>query len=439
MRWRTDVIPPHVVDHIGFCLTKDDVLALNSSIDRRISNANCYDVAELPFRVGLTKATLVEQPEVKGRLSVTYRNFLRDYDAEPGTKIRVGQVEGEILEIRPWAGLVVAPGGPAMARLSWSDPAGEWKSGIVLSDDTWQALDAQTAVYFAWRSSAAEAVASAQAGETQLPQARWGVVDGQEVSWIGSLLPGSGLELSDGTTVTLLEAPEEQAGSATSIQVEIVHDGKTERRAVSADEADPLIRFEDPASHPRLFVVYGWADNRAEARYLERGLPHTTAALDGGFDWRPAPNGPALRLDQVMQAAAYAEPGMSSSYEAVVRVAERTLSVREKERYYLGEACVEFEADVTPPVHDYALTIIREGFREAVAVRSGEILSRNGWKLVLPKSRYDTQKDVKIEVSDERAMYLLYGGLALFTIGGVTMTVAGPLARALRRRPCGDG
>ncbi len=146
-----DTNPRRLAGHIGLSMSKDDILALDPSFrNRQLSSSARYDVAELPFAIGLNGVTTLEAAKVTGRLRVTFRNHVREHEARQGTKVQIGKDEGEILEVRPWSGIVSAPGGPAMVQFSWVNPSGEWKSGLVLSDDTCQTLDARTAVYFAW-------------------------------------------------------------------------------------------------------------------------------------------------------------------------------------------------------------------------------------------------------------------------------------------------
>ncbi len=282
-------------------------------------------------------------------------------------------------------------------------------------------------------------MASLRAGMSPLPQARWGVVDGSEVNWIGSLLPGSGVELNDGTSVTLMAVTKEEPGGAPCVAVDIVRGGKTERRKVQVDEADPLIRFEDPAHHSRIFAVYGWAQSRAEVLYLESGAPVATGSIDAGFDWRPAPDGPAIRLDNVLDAAAYAAPGDSALYEAIVRIPGRTIAVCERNAYFLGEARLDFLVDVVPAEFDYALNVTRDGQRQALVLRSGQTTSLDGWKMFIPHSRYATDSAVSFWVTDERSRRALHIGGLMSVLGGAGLFIGAVrrLGRGKRSLPSG--
>lgn len=425
-------VQPRAIGTITQFLSKDEVLSLNSSMFDRIASERCFVAAQLPFSIALNTITEVEPPKAAGRLTVKYRKTLRVCEARAGTPIRVGPDEGEVVEVRPWSGIVPVPGASPMLQFSWSDSSGKWSSGMVMSDEGWQPLDADTAVYFAWRTSLDAAKASVAAGKSQLPQPRWGVAGEDEVNWIGSLLPGSGIELNDGTSVTLLEAATDGADGGSRIVVEIDRGGAAERRTIRADTEDPIVRFENPASFRHVFAVYGWAPGRAEARYFEPGSPIATANLEVGYDWRPLPEAPSIRLDQVLDAAAYAAPGESSQYEAVVRIAGRTVAVKEGSNYSLGEASLGFEAEVAPGLLEYDLAISQDGQRRKELLLSGRSVFIDGWRLKSIPHRGGSLKEAVFWMNDVRAFFLFILGVVTTALGLIGIAVV--LVRLLRSR-----
>ncbi|MBX7258300.1 MAG: hypothetical protein K1Y02_18195 [Candidatus Hydrogenedentes bacterium] len=443
--WRTSNYPgsKRLVGNLGLSMSKDDVLSLCQSVNStQVFSNELYDIAELPFSVKLDRAKEIESKKVAGRLGVMVRNkdvkaygghqFAggRAMEAVPGTKFEVGPEDGEILEVRPWSGIVSAPGGEPMAEVFYLD-ASEHGQRVVLTGDSCHIFDSETAVYFAWRSTREEALAAVQAGAAQLPQARWGIDDGKEVTWIESLLPGSGVELENGVYAMLVSVPKVQPGEAPSIVVETVREGKKQRRQLRAGESDDLIRFEDPLGRPRVFALFGWGQNRAEALYLENGVPVGTYSL-GAQNWCPKPGGPSIRIGEALEGGAYASPGSTSSYEVGIRVGDREFYVREGETYNSGDGVFEFDAEVTPAVYDYDLTVTRDGTRQTKSVRSGGTLTEAGWELTVSRSESSTADAVSVEVVNVAMRNLLFLGAGLAVLGCVCLIAVAARAGARR-------
>ena len=138
---------------------------------------------------------------------------------------------------------------------------------------------------------------------------RWGVLAGEGLNWMGSLLPGTGIELSDGGSVTLVEFDETREGedgrTGRAILVEIVKDGDTTRRWVRANvgEDGDLVRFDCPEGLDALFVVYAWRDGAATVAGYVSGEPRGVAELELDQQWRPEDCDYEIRLDGLLGAA----------------------------------------------------------------------------------------------------------------------------------------
>ena len=168
-----------------------------------------YDVRRLPFAIEFSRLRVVVPSSTENFLNVLLPGqptpTRTPVSVGDSVTLPVGQVT--ISSIRPWVGLMRHPAGAPMANVAVCGADGRWIENLLLGNGSWIRLGSNLALHMVWSPSDEAARAAIATSETasQTESARWGAVDGGGVNWLDSMAPGSGLALSDGTTVTLMQ------------------------------------------------------------------------------------------------------------------------------------------------------------------------------------------------------------------------------------------
>ncbi|MBI4559522.1 MAG: hypothetical protein HY706_18190 [Candidatus Hydrogenedentes bacterium] len=270
----------------------------------------------------------------------------------PGTRLSLGGEPVEVRGIRAWSGLLRDPRGSPMAEVSLRIGDGVWQEHVFLKSGEWMRLMPNFAAYFAWVESRGEAESRIVKDGTGLESARWGVVEGEAVNWFDSFAPGTGLELADGSTITLLafnDAHPTSAGPTPAIRVSISRDGDAEESWVTANDpkSHPKVWFEYFARLPVLCRLFAWEDGRVLAAAQSDRYRGDAVELVSGSKPTVRAAGYELRLDQVAQGALPVFPDESTAKEIILSLPERELHVREGEAVTWDDYRIEFIPGVT--------------------------------------------------------------------------------------------
>ena len=303
------------------------------------------------------------------------------------------EVEGasiEVASIRNWSGLLRMPQGRPMANVALERGEEEPAEGLILSADAWTPAGDDMVLLLRWFESEQVAREALGSGLKDLRAARWGVVEGDSVHWFESFAPGSGVDLSDGASVTLLRAGArfvESVGRLPALLVCIERDGERDERWVLVNrgaEGD-LVLFEDLARREWVVLLAAWRDGLALVRAVHNGQPEAIQVIDEGRACALGAAGRALRLDQVMGTAAVVFPGDSTAFEAVLDAPDRTLRVREGEAVRYGDTRLTFDRDERPAVVRYTFSRAAPGPERpfAFSLDAGQSVHYEGWRCLL--------------------------------------------------------
>ncbi len=392
-----------------------------------------YDVASLPFAIAIVGANLEADREVGGTLIVFSADSETRVSAESGRNVSVGGEEFTIGAVRPWSGLVHAPGNPPMAELTLfagDESAGAAGNTYFVPDGAWIRANNETALHFRWVASANDSEQAMDEGWRR-GMARWGIVSEEQGEWLTTFQPGSGLITADGSSVVLLQRNGAHAGpggTTSAIEVAIETLEGVERRWVRANETVPgfPVRYENLPEMPRVLHVIAWEPGRATVFPAMHGARGEPAVLERGETWVGA--GLKLRLDDVQPSATAVKPDASSQFEIVLEGRDREFAVPESGPVHIASSSVRFEAHVQPATVSYQVAIYRHGQEQPEMLDLGPATALNldGWQVQQDANRH-TSADLAVLRLRKRSP-----GSA--TIAGISMCIAATLLFLTTRR-----
>ncbi|MCP4643172.1 MAG: hypothetical protein GY851_22180 [bacterium] len=352
-------------------------------LDARLS----YDVAHLPFEISLESQTVLRESVPRDTIRVGGPGGGYEKQIRAGQQVTLGDTSVTVSAIRTWSGLLEYPDGAPMTELSVRVGDGDWLEHVFVASGNWLLLDEGVAIRFVRHADEDAEVPSADVVLPGDESAQWGLVQSDEVHWLKSLLPGTGVETEQGVTAVLLEYDparmDEEGREAAAIRVAI-RDGEAVSRQwyfANADSEEGPIRFLHPARFPWVFLVHAMDDAAATVTAFRDGAKTGQKRLELGEMWRLDVGFVAVRMDGVSSAALPVSADSSTTFEAVLEDSGRRWRVREGASTWLGENVVEFEREADPPEVAYDLAIHDPARGEPVRFRlgPGEAFEYGAW------------------------------------------------------------
>lgn len=272
---------------------------------------------------------------------VLIANTGETYPLETGEQLSLNEIEFDVIAIRPWSGLVRTGGGLPMASVSVRVGDAAWAENLFLADGVWVAVGDRVSLVLRWHDSTDEARAAAAEAFDPVAGARWGVDDGGAMQWLTSFEPGTGIELRDGSVVTLLSLGRQDEMPALEVSV---RRGDAESKQIVTPEsgAGEFIQFEVPGLREYVVRLHAWRDGAAFVRVHDAGKEPQATELRAGEALNAGPL--RLRLEQVMRNATPVTPGESTVQEVVLESPNTRIRVREGEAVRHGDALLRFYA-----------------------------------------------------------------------------------------------
>ncbi len=302
------------------------------------------------FRVTLDEIRFEDAGTPTGTLTISQYGEDTEIALSPGRTFSLDGTTVTALALRLYVGLWPDPTGVPMAGVSVR-LRDLWIENLLVQSKQWLRLEDGPAVRFLWCGNEEEARRHVAAGRPGIESARWGVHDGGRTHWFGSFVPGAGVELSDGTIVTLVALDE------AAIELDVSGPAGATRRRIQANTDDPLAVLEYPAFNADLLLLYAWEDGGALAAYLPKDGDSAHVQLAAGEEWAPEAGGIAVRLEQVSRAAVPVEAGQSAIFEALLQVGSSRVRVRQGEAVRVGDALLRFNIQEGPLFAHYGMTL----------------------------------------------------------------------------------
>jgi len=261
---------------------------------------------------------------------------IRSDDGESTIPIALGQSVTlntsafDVAGIRPWAGLLHRPPGLPMLNVAVQPPHAKWIENIFVEHGSARILTPDIAVH----------VATGDQSTTSSP-ARWGIIEGDRTHWFSSFVPGTGLDLADGTAVTLLARQ-----PSARILVEFDANGVKSKDWIDANQYRPgdQIRYEDADAVPFRLEINPVADASFWVSLVEGDLERWSRPTGIGLMLVDEDFGISVRIDQNEPEAVALFADESPWLEVVMSNASHVVRIREGEAVRVGETTVAFEA-----------------------------------------------------------------------------------------------
>ena len=342
----------------------------NPAVRGRLGSETRFDAARLPFSLHLEDATVLRRPGEQDTLVAVGPQTRTTYPLIRGKRFELATNPVEVVAIRKWAGLLRDANGIPMVALAMQRGTDPWVEHVFVAAGTWRRVEPDTGIHLVWRNSEADTRQVEDQEITALGGERWGVVDAAAVHWFSSFAPGTGLDLPDGTSITLLQLEEGSllpTGPRPFITVRIQRGDDVQTMRVPANERSNTarVRFEDPSQFETVLCFYGWRDGSVTlSPYHQRQrLPH--GALAEGETCRVTGTDWTVRLEQALSSAAPVKEDENPFQEAVLQTVDRELHLRQGETVQWGDLRLEFQRVAPPPVVRYQLVIRDDGRTES--------------------------------------------------------------------------
>jgi hypothetical protein len=365
-----------------------------------------YDVVALPFAIAVVGGNETVSRDVGGTLSIQGPGGEQRVDATLGRRFSVGVRTLEILRVRPWRGLVPAPGNPAMAAIGLAVDGGDLPlDSVFVPDGAWLRLDARTALHFQWVSSVEAAEEAESLGLVRNDAARWGVLQEGKSEWLSTFQPGSGLIMTDGTSITLIQRDDNHPGPlgpTSAIEVEVQRDEIVERHWLGVNEELPEypIRYENLTMMPRILHAVAWEPGRISVSVVEQGVRKASSKIEKGQTWTVPQGDLKLRLDEVLPAATAIDPESSSFFEVVLQDAERQIRVAEHMEVQLDTVALRLKPEIEPATVEFTLAIYQPDLDEPKTIRLGpsDAVVVANWELRQHPTRLTSRDSAVLQV-----------------------------------------
>ena len=425
-----------VADSSGMVALPGADLPLDSEAGARswIDPNSYYDVISLPFAVTVDYAKELQSRAILGRIEVQDGGTAATYVAENGSSISAGSISATVLAIQPWSGLVPVSGNPPMVAFAVTSESNAAPRDFLLPAGAWSRVDDETGVYFAWVTTESDAHLLLEEGRDEAPSARWGAIDGGDSSWLRTFEPGSGLVLSDGTSITLIQregARPEEGRLAPCIEVEIAGKDGASRRQIPANTVlpDVPVRYEDVSLLPRTLRLVSWEKNAALIQVSRHDAEPLVRKLGEGEQVELDPGGLSIRLDAALPEAVAVLPGSTALLEATVAFPGRTLRLVEDRPVTLNGAALTFSVEAEPARVTYDLTLTEaDGSTQTLSLGPDDSFRSGTWLVRQKPSRATSAELAGLAVVYAPAIYATRAGIACITLA------FGILAFSLARR-----
>lgn len=392
-----------------------------------------YEAVELPFSVRLTSIAFEETGVSGAEVTLSGEDREQRVPYAAGTRIVIGDRPFVMREIRPWGGLISEPaesGGAPLAVLAIRQHGEDWVEDIVAEDGDWLRLADELAFRFCWTESEAVAIASINDGVPGLESARWGVEENGAMNWFESFVPGTGLQLNDGTEVVLAEV-RRGAGTAghedAAIRFKVVREGKSEDVWVSANgtAGKGLLRFVYPTLGRFVAMGYSWQPDSMLIVLFENGEEMGRYVLERGQIQTLGGAQCVLRLDRVLGSAVYLPRQDSPLTEVVLESDEQLLCLRQGETLSVNGDTVTFSPAVSERHPVYTVEIeFADGKTETFALHRDGLVRVGEWSIQQTAGSEVSEYWASLYFERERTAPYKKWGLWMLVMGAVLLPMA---------------
>ena len=321
-----------------------------------------YDALTLPFVLKLKQADVMTEEEPANQLKIRTPEGEQIIDFKLNQDLQFGEdkTQWHVDAVRKWSGLLSDPQGEPMIRVALRKPSDpQWTEGITLPSATWRRIEPRIGIHFEWFPN--EDTARQLTRIEAATPARWGLVDGNMITWQENFTPGGGGTLHNKTSVTLLQWNDQQDPPV--ILVRLVDQKGTRDVQITANNPSPEIPvvYEDYGRLDTVLLFSAWKEGQAFAVAYQHHQPCGESVLDVDTPWTPAGLPYQVRIDQVIEKGVVVAQQDSKVPEVVFSSENRKLHIRQGEAVREGDSLLEFSRKTKPSAIQYAFSVTGEG------------------------------------------------------------------------------
>lgn len=340
-----------------------------------------------PLSLRLLSVTIPPRTANSGVLTLRDGADESTVDVTIGHKVTIDESEFDVHAIRAWGGLLHRPPGISMLNVAVHDANTGWIENVFVQRGSAQIVTPEIAVF-------------ADADAATPRPARWGVIEDGRTNWFSSFVPGTGLELGDGSIVTLLRRL-----PSGRILVETAVDDERSQVWVEANRYDPesSLVYEDPGAVTYRIEITLDEDDAATVTVVEGDLERWTRPAGIGAVLTDDESGLGVRVDQVERDAMPLFAEESPWLELVLMQAGRVVRIREGEAVRVGEITAVFEAHALPQpvraqvlVGDVTVDFVESAEYEAEGWRISDLQALNDSEITLSAHHTDRRMNLRV-------------------------------------------
>ncbi len=393
---------------------------------RVLGTRDQFDATPLPWRLKLAEVEVLGQPPDTETLEVIHSGSTTSVPVTAGETVSLPEGAVVMKAVEPWHGLIRDGRGSPMAALSLKFSDEPWTPVIIVDTTAIVRPRALFALAFRWFPNEGAAREPVAENERTSATSRWGVSDVGRIHWFDSLLPGTGVTTTDGTTYTLLtvtRGADDSEPPINAITVERERNSETTHLTVGANqsEADPEIILESFRDKD-LVRLHAWRDGAALAMFFQNDDHAAPEMLREGdvFTFEVAEETVALRLEQVMSAAL---PVLDEDVKALrLQTPQGELRLREGQSMQLDESRLRFRRLPQPPETRYTFEVLDaapETSRQNFVLGPQETRRIGQWRFTHDVTHPDTERIAVVRAERGAGTPAQYVGALLFIVGAL--------------------
>lgn len=344
----------------------------------------------------------------------------------PGGTIPVGNEVFRVDTVRPWVGILPDPRGRPLISISIALEDGIWAENMILGSNGVISIDNYQLRLELLNGKTVEEFIEAKKNRDS--RGRWGIEEGDRIHWFDNLLPGSGVELDDGTIYTLLRFREQYQspeGPVPAIVVRVEADGIKENRIITTRTQDGPVKLEFASGRQVWFVVA--ADNAIEAVALHPDSQVERESLRVGESWKLDQGPMTIRVEQYNSAGVAVNLDQTPFQEVVLVSDNRRVRVRQGEAIRVGDALLRYQRVLAPDAAEYEIAFNASMTAALPLKYGGEVI------LDIEGTRYRIRY-ADVDMDRTLAMYVLKDSHPARLAGFIVLGILALLMHAYRSK-----
>lgn len=354
------------------------------------------------------------------RLVVSENGERTEYPVVGDETVVLGEKTFVIEGARKWSGILPDPEGEPLISVALRENEGNWLENLILSDRSVASIGLLDVQFRPLPAEGDLGEVLEELNSAYGEPSRWGVLDGNDVTWFDKMRAGSGVEASNGSDYTLLEYRAPGPDRPASILVEISGEGESKRVQLDAGMKHDTIRFEAQDSTRISLALIGGYDDTLIGLLSRPEVTSTLLTILPGRVTVVGDTGYQLRIDTVSDSGVPVPAEQSTFFEVALSDGDQLIRVRQGEAVRVGDALLTYELDASSIAQRYQITAWLPMSTQSV-LEDQDVLV-----LIAPKGTYTAELspirsggDLLLKYTPDSNPWLLALSMALLVLGAI--------------------